>query len=321
MVGIDAFDLREYEIDISPWIPVIADGKKHTFEIQVLGLADDGFGNAKLSTVGSYWVVTGKVFLWHDDAPEVPSAAQPILMNPELDIFITSSTDGPANNTLSYQVAVQRQFFVKGHGHEWSQKLSYSNLGKISAQGAVQSNTMMISGIESSVSYVRKFSYPLQVTSEFEQEHGTGFSIRADVDFSKNVQVTGKSVFASPIDALSGQDFYDSWLMTNRQNGSAFYFSDGKTSGSAGSTEQHLVVKSRKHDGKNGDGDEDSGMADDLVYERHVLARNNSIVFDSDAGTAIEDMATGTENSDFAPIDMDHIVGSKAVQGMDLKVD
>jgi hypothetical protein len=323
LVGIDAFDLREYEIDISPWISIIADGKQHTFEIQVLGLSDDGYGNAKLGTVGSYWVVTGKVFVWHGDAPETLSAARPILINPEPDIFISSSTDGPANNTLSYQVAVQRKLFVKstsrslGQDHEWSQKLSYSNIGEISAQGTMQTNAMMISGFESSGSYRRKFTYPLQVTSEFKQEHGTHeFSIRADVDFSKNVQFTGNSVFTSPIDALSGQESYDSWLMTNRQNGSAYYFSDGKKSGSSGSTEQHLILKAGKHHGDSGL--EESNMTGDVVYVRHVLARKNTIIFDSDADSTSESVVMEQASSDFAPVAMKQVVGGKAVKSMEM---
>ena len=57
IVGIDAFDLREDEIDISPWLPLLCDGLSHTFEIRVAGINDDGHGNGQLTeTVGSYWV-------------------------------------------------------------------------------------------------------------------------------------------------------------------------------------------------------------------------------------------------------------------------
>jgi hypothetical protein len=67
IVGIDAFDLKEDEIDITPWLPLLCDGNAHTFEIQVTGLNDSSNGAASLSeTTASYWLVTGKVFIWLD---------------------------------------------------------------------------------------------------------------------------------------------------------------------------------------------------------------------------------------------------------------
>lgn len=57
IVGIDAFDLREDTIDITPFLPILCDGRNHTFQIVVSGLNDDGQGHGSLSeTVGSYWV-------------------------------------------------------------------------------------------------------------------------------------------------------------------------------------------------------------------------------------------------------------------------
>lgn len=62
IVGIDAFDLKEDEIDITPWLPLLCDGNSHNFTIRVSGLTDNGNGTATLSeTTGGYWLVTGKV--------------------------------------------------------------------------------------------------------------------------------------------------------------------------------------------------------------------------------------------------------------------
>jgi hypothetical protein len=64
IVGIDAFDLREHEIDITPWLPVLCNGQEHTFEIRVAGILDDGKGNGVITeSVGSSWYVTGKIFV------------------------------------------------------------------------------------------------------------------------------------------------------------------------------------------------------------------------------------------------------------------
>jgi len=66
IVGIDAFELKEDEIDITPWLPLLCDGQSHNFSIRVSGLSDDGNGTASLSeTTNSYWLITGKVRFRH----------------------------------------------------------------------------------------------------------------------------------------------------------------------------------------------------------------------------------------------------------------
>lgn len=62
IVGIEAFDLLEDEIDITPWLPLLCDGSSHEFLIRVSGLSESSNGTAVLSeTTESYWLVTGKV--------------------------------------------------------------------------------------------------------------------------------------------------------------------------------------------------------------------------------------------------------------------
>lgn len=41
IAGIQAFDLRQHQIDITPWLPLLCDGKRHTFAIRVVGVEDD----------------------------------------------------------------------------------------------------------------------------------------------------------------------------------------------------------------------------------------------------------------------------------------
>lgn len=57
IVGIDAFDLREEEIDVGPWLPLLCDGNSHSFEIRVAGISDDGKGYGRVTNdIGNYWV-------------------------------------------------------------------------------------------------------------------------------------------------------------------------------------------------------------------------------------------------------------------------
>lgn len=62
IVGIDAFDLKEDEIDVTPWLPLLCDGRAHSFSIVVSGLNRTANGtNVLAETTDSYWLVTGKV--------------------------------------------------------------------------------------------------------------------------------------------------------------------------------------------------------------------------------------------------------------------
>lgn len=62
IVGIDTYDLPSFEIDISPWLGILCDGKEHSFEIKVVGYDS----KTVFGTVGSNWWVSGSVFLWTD---------------------------------------------------------------------------------------------------------------------------------------------------------------------------------------------------------------------------------------------------------------
>ena len=56
IVGIDAFDLREDEINVTPWLGLLCDGASHTFEVRIAGITEDGAGGGSVEVgVGSYW--------------------------------------------------------------------------------------------------------------------------------------------------------------------------------------------------------------------------------------------------------------------------
>jgi len=94
IVGIEAFDLQEYEVDITSWLGLLSDGEPHTFEIKVVGLLDDGKGSYNdrlfatnnvpstpnttvMETVGRSWLVTGKIFLWLDEPGSITTGEPP----------------------------------------------------------------------------------------------------------------------------------------------------------------------------------------------------------------------------------------------------
>ena len=158
IVGIDAFDLREHEIDITPWLPLLCDGASHTFEIRVAGLDDYGANKADLTeTVGSYWVVSGKIFIFSDRIGAITTGTQPKLADTPAQIEISSTITTNAtgsNESLSYDTMVTRHLSIASivrtssgsKSAMWQQDLYYSNHNVLTSQGFTQTTVQNTSG-------------------------------------------------------------------------------------------------------------------------------------------------------------------------------
>ncbi|KAJ6137672.1 hypothetical protein N7471_004158 [Penicillium samsonianum] len=183
VVGTDAFDLRQPEVDISPFLPMIQDGKQHSFEIRVTGLNVSADGTTFSNTVGSYWVVTGNIFIYIDDNSSASKATVTSYNNrPTLDaplpVFAVTRNlihnDAGGNDSLSYSVVVERVFSAKSSVYSWSQTLSFSNHGLLNQQGYSQVNRQLITGNntitelgDTPISNSIAFQYPLVVNATY----------------------------------------------------------------------------------------------------------------------------------------------------------
>jgi hypothetical protein len=183
IVGIDAFDLRQPEIDISPFLPMLQDGKLHSFEIRVTGLNVSVDGTATLAnTVGSYWVVTGNIFLYIEEhSPsdavtmkdsEVPRVEAPLPTFTISRKLVHNQTGG--NDSLSYSVVADRTFRAESSQFSWSQTLSFSNYGLLNQQGYSQVNKQLTTGKniitergDTVTSNSTSFEYPLVVNATY----------------------------------------------------------------------------------------------------------------------------------------------------------
>jgi hypothetical protein len=183
IVGIDAFDLRQPEIDISPFLPLLQDGEEHSFEILVTGLNISADGTATFAdTVGSYWIVTGNIFLYAEERkdsedliargssmPHVEAPAPKFTTTRDL---VQSQND--ANDTLSYSIVVERTFSATSPKYSWTQKLSFSNYGFLNQNGYSQVNKQLTSGKATitelgvaPISNETTFNYPLLVNATY----------------------------------------------------------------------------------------------------------------------------------------------------------
>jgi len=333
IAGINTYDLKEDEIDITPWLPVLADGNEHEFEVRVAGLEDNGSGNVIVTeTVGSNWVVTGKIFLWLDTANSITTGSTRSKSN--LDpVFQATSAVGMSNgtnSTLRYQVLAQRDFSITStiktsEGEKdvsWRQTLSFTNMGDFSRVGEVQVNNQTTSGVGiSSSGFSRRFTYPLNVYSDFSDQTAVGgnVSIYATFNRGKDLEVFGRSAFPCPLDllpktALSPVDpsSFNGYNLRNSQSGVANFLSSPSLNNSiaSGTTKQSAVLG----------GLESSGVADGrsvpvvrrntTLWERSVEASNSSIVRDeetpfvgagsSKSGPFVPDRQSRPQYQDFA---------------------
>ncbi|KAK3075266.1 hypothetical protein LTR53_001544 [Teratosphaeriaceae sp. CCFEE 6253] len=215
LVGIDAFDLAEDEIDITPWLPLLCDGRSHNFTIRVSGLDDNGNGTATLSeTTDNYWLATGKIFLWLDQAGHITTGEAPFAVTPPPAVQVSSSvgtTSNGSNSSLHYAVSAQRTLSVEStlhlsHGSQkayWRQTLSFSNYGNFTDGGNVEVNTQQTTGYAvSSSGYARHYSYPLYAYSDYATV-GDNISYAATVHRGKDVQNVGQAVFPTGLESFA----------------------------------------------------------------------------------------------------------------------
>jgi hypothetical protein len=159
VVGIDAFDLREGEIDITPWLPTLCDGKKggHEFEIRVVGMDDDGAGNGWLTkSAPGNWVVTGKIFLWLDEPNAITTGSRLEATVPDPTISIhsgwttTTAADalgGRSDEVLKYGVKVDRSLMLAStvKTAQGSRRVSWLQHIRYNVDGHVSSNSQAVS--------------------------------------------------------------------------------------------------------------------------------------------------------------------------------
>ncbi|KAI6309463.1 hypothetical protein MCOR34_006811 [Pyricularia oryzae] len=245
VVGLQAFNFREHEIDITPWLPLLCDGNPHTFSFDVRGLLDDNGKSGTLSNnITSSWYITGKVFVWLDDEGSITTGSTPEIqgVDPSIDISqhaITRDQRG-RNQTLTYNVAVKRDFTVKARvktqkssfESAWRQRLSYDNKNNVTNYGQDQVTRFGVLGSDTAFSdqktiYGQDYNYPLAVDMRIQNSPQTGtMTLSAGMNQGMTFQIAGRSVFPDGLEAFAGtrndKNFSASILSTFREGSATF---------------------------------------------------------------------------------------------------
>ncbi|KAK2612342.1 hypothetical protein QQS21_001606 [Conoideocrella luteorostrata] len=249
IVGPQAFDLKEQEIDVTPWLGVLCNGKPHVFSIEVVG-ADD-------AVVNRFWLLSAKIFLWLDQPGYITTGPAPrvSLTKPNYEPRVASLP----NRYLRYDQTIERRLEIKSFidtptrvNAVWTQTFSMRNKGYVQDSGNIQNVTASYDGQDLATSdvarvYYAKYSYP--ILASFKQTTPDGqYSLTLDANLTQKMDltVTGKAVFSNGIEPflpllkrrMSGTS------VATEKTGRAFFWQkdDGKTSGGFGSSHQYYEL-------------------------------------------------------------------------------
>ncbi|KAJ5118670.1 hypothetical protein N7476_011027 [Penicillium atrosanguineum] len=174
IAGIDAYDLPSFEIDITPWLPLLCDGHAHTLGLKVVGY--DSSTKSHIGTVGDNWYVTGSVFVWLDEKIIKSHIPEPSFsFTPELTTMAINGTT--ANSSLYFSLSASRRLSISSTIHtstgpklaSWTQDLSFSNIQNMTSEAYNQSLAMISTGsFSNSFSQVTNtYHYPMNLFSAY----------------------------------------------------------------------------------------------------------------------------------------------------------
>lgn len=202
-VGIDTFDMREQEIDITPWLPYLTDGKSHTFELRLVGIVQDRDSNSThlaADDIGNYWLTSAKIFVFYGKSKKGKSRYERPSMktnDPEVQMHVSHQV----NSSMHAGVQVTRSLNISSAAGTWTQTLKYSNENKLSSNGMIQwTNQTIHTKTAAKNMYAPKFNedkeygMPLSLMT-MTKDTGRGsdsVKVHADVDYTLNIKTSGR---------------------------------------------------------------------------------------------------------------------------------
>ena len=306
IVGIEAFDLREHEIDITAWLPYLSDGKQHTFTMRVAGIVDDGKSSGLVTqTVGASWYVSGKIFLWLDSPDSITTGTVPWgdFLQPYIALSRSVTQDATGTNkTLDFALSVHR--LIAGNAivttekyNEtvyYGQSISYEMNATTSNYGFTQFNDLTYKGRQSSNAgdafhYESWFSNPLWCNTTFAQTTDGNLTIQGRLRQGQDLSIFGKAVFPGGLEAFAHKrPSLGYFKLSTTRDSTASYLSTGNGANSSGfgSTSQQFSYRAAPSN---------QGGRSIELYHRNVSAVNNTVVSNEETAEGqVVDESRGT---------------------------
>ncbi|UNI20680.1 hypothetical protein JDV02_006747 [Purpureocillium takamizusanense] len=284
IVGLEAFDLREQEIDITPWAGLLCDGRPHNFSLEVVGQDEQ--------VVPRYWVLSAKIFVWYSANNTVTEGSKPRvrLTKPNY----VPRADAKEGEQLVYNQTASRTLSINSHikrnGDDvsdvsWTQKYSMGNAGLVTRQGDGQMVWALYQGEDRAEEdrrtyYNSAWKYPLQVS--YLALADKCFSLMLDANLTQGEQrvISGKAVFPTGLEAWLWKLKRDPGLgvQTNTQrSGRGFFFqrAGSNKSGGFGNMNQSYELGGRDYWS-----DEPVHEPGPVLYRREIYVANETTVYD-----------------------------------------
>ena len=247
VVGIGAFLLRESEVDVTAWLPLLADGKEHNLALAVVAIHDNGKGGAKLGNVqAGHWVLSAKLFIWLGNKtitpggrPHVRVADPEIVYNSHL---LRNATNHP--EILLYNITVHRELAIStktdSDNTAWAQKVAFSASGDLRAYAGYHATALSLKGEDCAsgdVPHLARYSYPTSLISNEtrfkSRQHSNGLHVYVELNQTRELQVYGHSALANDAEAFqpSGGMRYPGFRSMTSKNGTADFVLGGGQGG------------------------------------------------------------------------------------------
>lgn len=256
IVSIDCFDLQEHEINLSPWLGILTDGKQHDVTLAVFGQNEKELGD---------WYLSGSLHVWIDEDLKEPECDM-VEYSISGDVHTSGAVDASRGEaqmvtTASRQVVATSRIKTSWGWtvRTWQQSLLFRNTQVLAHRGLVQNVTHLTTGMDESLlndhyigdGYALRYNYPFSLNFTF-TPMAEAFSFEAELAHGKHVHREIPRYLWPREEALQ-----------TTQVGKALYRRryDAKSGSTSGDTKQDYFESRRN----------------DQPYRRHVYAHNGSI--------------------------------------------
>ncbi|KAI6784440.1 peptide-N4-(N-acetyl-beta-glucosaminyl)asparagine amidase A [Emericellopsis cladophorae] len=289
MVGLQVFDMREYEVDVTPWLGYLSDGDEHTISLEVFGVNNSHKANPVFAHVGSNWVLSGKIFAWLGNAELKPTQAPKVEIS-EIDWI--SEIDVLDSTAIDYRQSAGRHINVQGvvasvHDEprtaNWTQTFSMVNDGKMRNTAYWHHVNSNYTG--TSVAYhgstprlASRFAYPISTTYEYKAPQGPNtLELEASLEQGMDLRVTMDSPFATGMEAfLDKRRSSSGAALKATRIGHALFTQGPDGSHGSGTTNQRYELSAMDQP----TGDDITGRPAAALYRRTVSVVNETITHD-----------------------------------------
>ena len=166
---------------------------------------------------------------------------------------------------------------------EWRQSLSFLNTGNVSANGTIQTNEQITSGVDRSLTYHREVSYPLKCTSTFTKDPVTkAVALSGKIVRGQKMAVSGITTFPSGLEGFAPSIFgpVTGFVIATSQEGDASFTSvpGGNTTGKGSTSQDYMFTRIY---GRKSDAPANAPLEPpEDMYARRVSSENGKITRD-----------------------------------------